>query len=302
MNINIRHLFDLCRTDFSFDVSGPLHRYSFGVGWKDHGRCSHPDHNLLSEAIRKKQKRNPSSDNRVVPLHLYQHSTQFPYGGRLCGSHLKALYASFEDNVSVDDQSSISSGFHSYYVKDQRRDELENTNEVLLILNESPLKSQTTTSLEEQTPGAIRRLTSKLRQAVSVAGNIDLDQTSSLIIHLLFKASSFAETMAPGQGEKLLSLAQLDNINRRRIPNNSKEINSAIDSDYLTCLIKMYNAYEQKGLPFSEQVRVLTLIPESWKMTSEMIQETFNCSHHAVKTARRLKKATETPMHIDEKS
>jgi hypothetical protein len=127
-----------------------------------------------------------------------------------------------------------------------------------------------------------------------------IDQTSSLCdIIFYFTALNFAESIAPGQGDKLLDLAKLDGINQRRSSNTSKQHSLTIDKEFLGCLVKMYEAYEEKHLPFSEQVRVLSLIPDSWGMTSKMIEETFNCSNYSVKTARRLKKFTNTPMHID---
>lgn len=245
--------------------------------------------------------RNPASEYRVVPLHLYECSTQFPYGGHICGTHLKTLFANRRDDLSIAGALSTYTGFDSFSFEEQRRDELEKTNEVLLSLNESPLKSQTIVSLEEQAPSAIRRLTAKLRQAVSVAGNLSLKETTLSVIAVRFVASNFAETMAPGQGEKLLNLAKLDDISRRRFSVNAKAVDSTIDVVHLEYLIRMYKAYEEKNLPFNEQVRVLTLIPDSWQITSQMIEEKFNCSKHAVKTARRLKKVTEIPMHIDEK-
>lgn len=42
-----------------------------------------------------------------------------------------------------------------------------------------------------------------IRQATSVAGNLNLDKTSCPTSHAVFEASNFAETMTPGQGEKL---------------------------------------------------------------------------------------------------
>jgi hypothetical protein len=50
-------------------------------------------------------------------------------------------------------------------------DELNNINMILMSLDQSPLKSQSTIRLEKQTPASIRRLTSKLRRIVSVTGN-----------------------------------------------------------------------------------------------------------------------------------
>jgi hypothetical protein len=114
-------------------------------------------------------------------------------------------------------------------------------------------------------------------------------------------ASKFAESIAPGQGEMLLQLAHLDDITERQSINISTSSYISVDEQYLDYLIKMYQLYEEKNLPFDEQVRVLTLIPQSWKFTSGMIQEKFNCSSHAVKTARRLKKITDIPLHIEEK-
>lgn len=63
----------------------------------------------------------------------------------------------------------------------------------------------------------------------------------------------------------------------------------------------MYQSYEEKELPFREQVRVLALIPKSWNLSSRIIQEKFQCSDYAVKLARRLNKMTDTPLHLDEK-
>jgi hypothetical protein len=63
----------------------------------------------------------------------------------------------------------------------------------------------------------------------------------------------------------------------------------------------MYKAYEEKGLPFNEQIRVLTLIPQSWNLSCTTIQEKFCCSNYAVKMSRQLSKITDLPLHIEEK-
>jgi hypothetical protein len=114
-------------------------------------------------------------------------------------------------------------------------------------------------------------------------------------------ASTAAEGIAPGQGEMLLQLAQLDNITKRQTTNASKSSHNTIDEEYLEYLVKMYQAYEEANLSFNEQVRILALIPESWNLTSIEIQKKFNCSSYAVKTARQLKKITDLPLHIDKK-
>ncbi len=114
-------------------------------------------------------------------------------------------------------------------------------------------------------------------------------------------ASNVAETIAPGQGEILLQLAELDSIAERRASNTSTSSHASLDEQYLAYLIKMYHSYEEKNLPFSEQVHVLSLIPQSWNLSSTIIQEKFNCSSYAVKTAQRLNKITDIPLHMEEK-
>jgi len=181
--------------------------------------------------------------------------------------------------------------------------QLNDTNALLTSLDESPLKSQAIVPLEEQTPAAIRRLTAKLRRAVSAAGNLFLF-IRFCFLHIKYYdilAANVAQSIAPGQGEMLLQLAQLDNLSERQSVNTSTSSNASIDEQYLSYLVRMYQAYEEKNLPFNEQVRVLSLIPKSWNLTSEMIEEKFNCTNHAVKTARRLYKMTDIPLHIEEK-
>ncbi|CAF2257687.1 unnamed protein product [Rotaria magnacalcarata] len=90
---------------------------------------------------------------------------------------------------------------HSYQIQVHNNHELENTNTLLMSLNENPIHSQSTVPLEDQEPSSIRHLTVKLRRTVSIA------------------AANVAESIAPGQGEMLLRLANLDNINKQRISN-----------------------------------------------------------------------------------
>ncbi|CAF1305788.1 unnamed protein product, partial [Didymodactylos carnosus] len=263
----------------------PLHRYTFGIGWKDQTYCQHIDHKNSSDIPGKKRKRKQysTSNNRVAPIHLVQHLARFPYGGRLCAFHLKEVYSTIQLRQSTADELNAISGVHSYEGEVNNNLELNDTNILLMSLDQSPLKSEASVPLEEQAPGSIRRLTRKLRRAVSVA------------------AANFAESIAPGQGKKLLQLAHLNNLAERPSLNVSTSSNTSIDEQYLSYLIQMYQAYEEKNLPFNEQVRVLSLIPKSWKLTSKMIEEKFNCTSYAVKTARRLYNMTDIPLHIEEK-
>ena len=123
------------------------------------------------------------------------------------------------------------------------------------------------------------------------------------MLHIKFYdilAASVVEGIAPGQGEMLLQLAQLDNLAEQQSVNVSTSFNASIGEQYLSYLVQMYQSYVEKILPFNEQVRVLSLIPKSWKLTSERIEEKFNCTSYAVKTARRLYKMIDIPLHIDE--
>ena len=116
-----------------------------------------------------------------------------------------------------------------------------------------------------------------------------------------FQASNVAKSIAPGQGDKLLELANLNFITDRRSSNAPTSSYTSVDEQYLEYLINMYQSYEEKGLSFNEQVRVLSLIPHSWNLTSIFTEEKFNCSSHAVKTARRLNRITNIPFHIEER-
>jgi hypothetical protein len=119
----------------------------------------------------KKRKRDSSLYNRVVPFHLVPHIVQFPLGSRLCGTHLKKIYSTIKEQQSTADDLNTLSGIHSYQIIAEKNHHLNDTNVLLMSLDQSPIKSQTTIRLEEQAPSAIRRLTAKLRQVVSVAGN-----------------------------------------------------------------------------------------------------------------------------------
>ena len=153
------------------NILGPLHRYTFGIGWKGHPVCAHPDHRDSTDSLHKRSKKKSSSSSRMVPFHLVRHLESFPYGGRLCGIHLNDLYSNIKHRRSLVDELSAVSGIYSYEIAMEKADSLDKTNALLAYLEESPLKSQTTIPLEQQTSGAIRRLTAKLRRVVSAAGN-----------------------------------------------------------------------------------------------------------------------------------
>jgi hypothetical protein len=152
---------------------GPLHRYTFGIGWKSSGGCAHIEHkNSVDTPREKRRKRYPSSYNRVVPIHLVQHIDQFPYGGRRCSTHLKEIYSTIQARQLGNDELNAVSEDLCYQIDvitSREPDELDNLNMILTSLDQSPLKRQSTISLEEQTPASVRRLTSKLCRVVSAS-------------------------------------------------------------------------------------------------------------------------------------
>lgn len=152
-------------------ILGPLHRYTFGIGWKGHHICSHVAHQGSADFLQKKSKKKSSNSSRVVPFHLVRHLEDFPYGGRLCAVHLREIYSILKHRRSLADELSAMSGIHSYEIQVEKVDKLGKTNALLACLEESPLKSQTVIPLEQQTDSAIRRMAAKLRQVVSATGN-----------------------------------------------------------------------------------------------------------------------------------
>ena len=146
-----------------------MHRYTYGIGWRDHHHCAHIDH-TDSSIVAKKRNRQSSSKNRIAEFHLIQHLVQFPYGGRLCATHRIKIYSILQLHKSATDELNSFSGIHSYEIEVKKSHELNNANTLLVALEQSPLKSQAMIPLQEQSQGAIRYLTSKLRRAVAAAG------------------------------------------------------------------------------------------------------------------------------------
>ena len=52
-------------------------------------------------------------------------------------------------------------------------------------------------------------------------------------------------------------------------------------------LKETYDIYIEQNLPFIEQVRLLSLLPRSWKYEKAM--NVFGCSRHAVTAAHRMR-------------
>lgn len=73
------------------------------------------------------------------------------------------------------------------------------------------------------------------------------------------------------------------------------------DENFLANLVQMYDAYEEKNLPYDEKVRLLALIPKEWNLSVTSIMERFGCTRHAVKESRTLRDTTSTPLYAEEK-
>ncbi len=158
--------------------------------------------------------------------------------------HLKEIYGTIELRQLTADELNAISDIHAYEIEVKKNLELNDTNALLTSLDESPLKIQAIVPLEEQTPAAIRRSTAKLRRAVPAAGNLFLF-IRFCFLHIKYRdilAANVAQSIAPGQGEMLLQLAQLDNLSERQSVNTSTSSNASIDEQYLSYLVRMYQA------------------------------------------------------------
>lgn len=179
----------------------PLHRYTFGIGWRVHHRCHHTDHNIPFQPFNSMKNRRSTFKTtvRTAPLHLVEKIVDFPYGGKVCDKHGKQLYHEEATTIGYMDINDLNDGTDT-----TTNLETESTAQsfvtpnkalrhqaqrVLLALEQSPIKSQSKTALFKQTPGAVRRLTAKLRKAVAAA-------TTTLAI-----------SMAPGEGDLLINVS-----------------------------------------------------------------------------------------------
>ena len=260
----------------------PCHRYSYGIGWRLKNVCQHEDHrNEFGDGkFTDRPTQSSVSASRVACFNQVQRLAGFPYGGKLCCSH--RLQLSKQDLFSVGQETKSdgkgTSGVQSFALWDHEPS--DSANSILSRLQQSPIITKTTTLLQDQTPGAVRRLTAKLRRAVAAA------------------TTTIANSIAPGQGESLVNLAGLETVLSNQCSSHMKH-NSKIDESFFDHLVHMYRAYESRNLPYNEKIRLLALIPDTWDVSYEDIQARFQCTKHAIKTARALRTATETPLHMD---
>ncbi|CAF1452991.1 unnamed protein product [Rotaria sordida] len=278
-------------TNRNSTVICPLHRYTYGIYWKQNKKCGHPDHPPT--------RRIPRADCRRAKLDVAKNIPEFIYGSRLCSKHRQIFDKSdlYDKNVPIIDEhddftiSNLSDFYDDKILSINDDDKIlsindddkstisnfideENTsrngikrsqfNAIFYGTSVSPLKSSTTKPLEEQSDASKRRLVSKYKRGLQ-----------SL-------QEEYAEAIAPTQGHKLIRLAE--ESNKRAKVSYEEET----ESNIVEQLRLMYQAFVTHRVPFREQVQLLSLLPSSWSI--EKIMFDFNCSSHAVKLAKKIRK------------
>ncbi|CAF3943049.1 unnamed protein product, partial [Rotaria sp. Silwood1] len=240
----------------------PNHRFSYGTGWSIPTSCVYLKENGELCHVQ---------TDRVAPMHLIKYISTFPYGGKICSKHRNDLYQTDAQTTAV---TNPVSGVHSWEID---ADNIVEVNEMLTILEQSPIKSQASQiPIQNQATSSQRRLVSKLRKSVAAS------------------AISFANSIAPGEADKLIEMAGLSDVVNIR----SSSTTSKSDDQILPRLIQIYKAFEQKQHTFIERIQILALLPET--MTDKDIIEKFGCSRYAIKAARELQLTTKTSSHYEE--
>ncbi|CAF4781233.1 unnamed protein product, partial [Rotaria sp. Silwood2] len=93
----------------------PLHRYTFGIGWRIHDRCHHSDHSVTFQKLNLGQRRRKQSKSklRIASLSIVEQIVGFPYGGKICDTHRKQVYK----------DTSMGGDFDSNYITDDSNDD-----------------------------------------------------------------------------------------------------------------------------------------------------------------------------------
>ena len=113
------------------------------------------------------------------------------------------------------------------------------------------------------------------------ANNIDLEK--------------LAETLTPGQGQELIEIAQLQSQAREK-----QKFEQSITNEMVQSLKQVYDMYVKQKMPFIEQVRLLSLLPRSWKY--EKVMNIFGCTRHAVTAAHQMHDDEEYVLNRDQES
>ena len=87
--------------------------------------------------------------------------------------------------------------------------------------------------------------------------------------------------MVPGQGEEFLHLVDPDSGTE-----GTHLLNETVNNEMIQNLKKIYDSYVEHGMPFMEQVRLLSMLPRSWEY--QKVIEIFGVSRHAIKEAHKM--------------
>ena len=140
------------------------------------------------------------------------------------------------------------------------------------------MRSQTTRFLKKQFTNDLRRSVSKLtRETSALQGMFQRKYNiSSIFMHMNLEEQ--AESLASDQGVKLIEMAQLHLQSK-----DDHQLQQTTNNEMVQSLKQISDGYVQQKMPYIEQIRLLSLLPQSWKY--ESIIATFGRSLHAVAAA-----------------
>ena len=97
----------------------------------------------------------------------------------------------------------------------------------------------------------------------------------------------------PGQGHELIQIAQL-----RSQVGEEQQLQLSISNEMVQSLKQVYDIYVKQNMSFIDQVRILSLLPRSWKY--EKVMSIFGCTRHAVKAAHQMHDDEQYILHRDQ--
>ena len=101
------------------------------------------------------------------------------------------------------------------------------------------------------------------------------------------------DTLAPGQGEQLIQMAQAHSHTK-----DDQASQQAMNNEMIQNLKRIYDLYVKQKMPFDEQVRLLSLLPRSWQY--DKIMNIFGCSRQAIAAAHRMRDDKEYLLNREE--
>ena len=90
-----------------------------------------------------------------------------------------------------------------------------------------------------------------------------------------------ADTLAPGQDEQLIQMAQVHSHTK-----DGQESQQVMSNEMIQNLKQTHDLYVKQKMLSDEQFRLLSLLPRSWRY--DKIMNTFGCSRQAIAAAHRM--------------